>query len=278
MNPAARVRDELEADAARLSRRIGAEPAVGLVLGSGLGDLADEMEDAVRVPYEDLRGFARPTVEGHAGVLVAGTFEGMRCIALQGRFHLYEGHDADAVAYPVRLLVRHGLRVLIVTNAAGAVNPAFVTGDLVILDDHINLLWRNPLLGPVHAGETRFPDMSEPYDRELQSSAERIALEQGVRMRRGVYCAVLGPSYETSAEVRMLRRLGADVVGMSTVPEVLVARAAGVPVLGITLVTNAAADQRAAPLSHDEVIEAGREARARFGRLVRGIVHTFAGG
>jgi purine-nucleoside phosphorylase len=245
---------------------------IGLVLGSGLGALADELDDAVRLPFEEVPGFAPPTVVGHRGVVVAGRLEDVACIALQGRYHLYEGHDAASIVRPIRALLALGVETFIITNAAGGANPRFHAGDLMIIDDHINLMWRNPLIGRVHDGETRFPDMSEPYDRELQRLAERVALDHGVATVRGVYCAVLGPSYETPAEVRAFRALGADAVGMSTVPEVLVARAAGARVLGVSLISNPAAGLSPVPLSHDEVVAAGVQARDYFGTLVRGVV------
>jgi purine-nucleoside phosphorylase len=251
-------------------------PFVGLVLGSGLGGFAESMQDAVRVPYTLIPGFPPPAVEGHAGVLVAGTMNGVGCVLLQGRAHFYEGHDADTVALPVRLLVRLGLRALIVTNAAGAVNPYLQPASLMLIEDHINLLWRNPLAGPVQPGETRFPDMSAPYDAKLRATAVRVATELGLALNPGVYCAVSGPSYETAAEVRMFQRLGADAVGMSTVPEVLVARAAGVPVLGISVIANFATGFRHTPLSHEEVVLAGQAVQGDLTQLLNGIVRTFA--
>lgn len=262
------------ATAAALRPRVGAAPRLGLVLGSGLGALGDELEDAVRIPFAEIPGFSAAGVQGHAGALVAGTLEGVRCIALQGRPHLYEGHAPAVVAFPTRVLVQLGIDTLLVTNAAGGINRTFRPGDLMLIDDHINLLGKNPLVGPVQPGEVRFPDMSRPYDPELQELAQRLALEERVRLVRGVYCAVLGPSYETKAEIGMLRRLGADAVGMSTVPEVVVARASGVRVLGISLISNPAADLALAPLDHAEVIAAGESARADFTRLVRRIVRA----
>jgi purine-nucleoside phosphorylase len=247
-------------------------PDVALILGSGLGALADEMQQATALPFADIPGFPKAAVAGHAGRLVIGTLEGVTCVALQGRFHLYEGHDAATVALPTRVMLGLGARTLIVTNAAGGVNRSFRAGDLMLIDDHINLMGSNPLVGPVVDGDTRFPDMSQPYDRALQQLAEEVALEARVRLVRGVYAAVLGPSYETPAEVRMLERIGADVVGMSTVPEVIVARAREVPVLGISLVSNAAAGISATPLSHKEVVEAGHEAQGRFAALLRGVL------
>lgn len=255
-----------------LHERITRRPRVMLVLGSGLGELADRIEDPVRIPFAEIPGFAPATVEGHRGMLVAGTLEGVEVVALQGRYHLYEGHPAAVVTVPVRAMAALGARILIVTNAAGGLNRAFRAGDLMIIDDHINLMWQNPLIGPVVPGDVRFPDMSEPYDRTLQTIAEKVALERGIRTVRGTYVALSGPSYETPAEVRMLQKIGADAVGMSTVPEVIVARAAGVRVLGISLISNPAAGLSPTPLSHDEVVQAGLEARERFISLVRGVL------
>lgn len=255
-----------------LRSRVDVEPRAMIVLGSGLGDLGDQIENATRIPFGEIPGFAASAVAGHKGMFVAGRIDGVEVVALQGRFHLYEGHDAGMAALPIRALAALGARTLIVSNAAGALNPAFPPGMLMIIDDHINLMWRNPLLGPVQPGETRFPDMSQPYDRELQALAERVALENRIAVTRGVYLAVLGPSYETPAEIRMFRKFGGDAVGMSTIPEVIAARALGVRVLGVSLITNAAAGSTGAPLSHDEVIEAGREASGRFITLVRGVL------
>jgi purine-nucleoside phosphorylase len=261
---------------AYLRERVTVRPRVMLILGSGLGPMADALEEPVRIPFGEIPGFTPATVEGHAGALVAGRLEGVECVALQGRYHLYEGHAPGFVVLPLRAMAALGARTLVVTNAAGAVDPARRPGDLMILADHINLMWRNPLTGPVVPGDQRFPDMSEPYDAELQALAAEVARDQRVRAARGIYCAVSGPSYETPAEIRMLRRLGADAVGMSTVPEVLAARALGLRVLGISLISNYAAGLAAAPLTHDEVIAAGREAQARFSALIRGVLLEIA--
>jgi purine-nucleoside phosphorylase len=249
---------------------------VGLILGSGLGALGDELTDATAIAFQDVPGFPQAHVVGHAGRLVLGELAGVRCVALQGRFHMYEGHDAATVALPTRVMIELGVRTLIVTNAAGGINRSFRAGDLMLIDDHINLMCRNPLIGPVVDGDTRFPDMSQPYDAALQRMAEDVAREQKLRLVRGVYAAVLGPSYETAAEIRMLERMGADAIGMSTVPEVIVARARGARVLGISLISNAAAGISATPLSHAEVVEAGREASGRFAALVRGVLQRIA--
>lgn len=252
--------------------RIARTPDVLLVLGSGLGDLADDIEDATYIPFGEVPGFPTATVVGHKGRMVVGRLEGAEVLALQGRFHLYEGHDAALAALPVRIAHALGARTMLVTNAAGGIARRLRAGDLMLIDDHINLMGRNPLIGPVLEGDERFPDMSAPYDRDLQAAAERIALDQGLKLQRGVYAGLLGPAYETPAEVRMLDRLGADAVGMSTVPEVIAARAMGMRVLGISLISNAAAGISGQPLSHDEVIEAGKGARAAFESLIRALL------
>jgi len=255
-----------------LHERITRRPRVLLILGSGLAPLAEEFEDPIRIPFDEIPGFLPATVEGHPGRLVAGTLEGVECLALQGRYHAYEGHPVERITFPVRAAAALGARTLIVTNAAGAVNPRLRPGDILILDDHVNLTFRNPLVGPVVPGDERFPDMSEPYDRALQELAERVALARGIRAVRGVYCAVLGPSYETAAEIAMLRRFGIDAVGMSTVPEVLVARAMGLRVLGLSLISNLAAGLGPTPPTHAEVIAAGIAARPRLAALLRGVL------
>ncbi len=272
MERGAMERGGVERAAEYLRGRIGASPRVALILGSGLGDLAERVEDAVAVPYADIPGFAPSTVVGHKGRLVAGRLEGVDVLAFQGRYHAYEGHDPAALATPVRTARALGVDTLIVTCAAGGVNRSFGPGTLMLLSDHLNFMGRNPLVGAVRDGETRFPDMTEPYDRELRELADAVARDEGIDIVEGIYAAVLGPSYETPAEIRMLERLGADAVGMSTVPEVIAARAGGLRVLGIALITNAAAGITGALLDHEEVIAAGAEAAARFQRLVRGVL------
>jgi purine-nucleoside phosphorylase len=257
-----------------LRSRIRTKPGVMLVLGSGLGGLADEMEDATRIPFADIPGFHASTVVGHKGMVVAGRLEGVDAIAMQGRFHLYEGHSAQTAALPIRVMAALGAQTLIISNAAGGVNPEYRPGDLMIMDDHINFMWQNPLIGAVVTGDQRFPDMSAPYDAGLIAIAERVARENGIAPRRGVYFAVSGPSYETPAEIRMYAKLGADAVGMSTVPEVIAARAMGIRVLGISLITNAAAGMTGEPLTHEEVLLAGEEARPRFAALIRGVLRA----
>lgn len=262
-----------------LRARITRAPHAILVLGSGLGGLADEIEDAVRIPFDDIPGFPRRTqaLEGHAGALVAGRLEGVELAAMQGRFHLYEGWGPSDVALPIRALAALGAGVMVLTNAAGGLRPGMQPGDLMVIADHLNLMWRNPLIGQVVPGEERFPDMSDPYDARFRRVAEEVALERGIPVTQGVYAALLGPSYETPAEIRMLSRLGADAVGMSTVPEVLVARALGVRCLGISCITNLAAGLGGEKLSHDEVMREGANARARLVPLVRGVLPRIAG-
>lgn len=262
-----------------LRERVTRAPHAILVLGSGLGGVAEEIRDPVRIPFDEIPGFPRRAQElaGHAGMLVAGTWEGVEVAALQGRFHLYEGWEPQAVALPIRALAALGAGAMLVTNAAGGLRPGMRPGDLMLMADHINFMWRNPLIGAVVPGEERFPDMSDPYDAAFRREAEAVALELGIPLVQGVYAAMLGPSYETPAEIRMLRTLGADAVGMSTVPEVLVARALGVRCLGISCITNLAAGLGGAKLSHDEVMEAGAAVRDRLAALVRGVLPRVAG-
>jgi len=262
-----------------LRERFTRAPHAILVLGSGLGGLADEIEDPVRIPFGDIPGFPRRTQElaGHAGQLVAGRLEGVEVAAMQGRFHLYEGWQPGDVALPVRALAALGAETMVLTNAAGGIRPGFMPGDLMLIADHINLMFRNPLIGQTVQGETRFPDMSDPYDAEFRRAAEEVARELGIPVVEGVYAAVLGPSYETPAEIRMLARMGADAIGMSTIPEVLVARAIGVKCLGISCITNLASGIGHERLSHDEVMEVGARVRDRLAALVRGVLPRIAG-
>ncbi len=247
-------------------------PEVAIVLGSGLGFLADHLDGAVRVPYARIPGFPQPTVPGHAGELIVGTLEGRTVLAQSGRFHLYEGYEPSLAALPVRVFHALGIGTVILTNAAGGVRRTFGPGTLMLLSDHINLMGRNPLVGPLVEGEQRFTDMTEPYDPALRSLARKVAAEAGLRLEEGVYAAVLGPSYETKAEIRMIERLGADAVGMSTVPEVIAARARGMRCLAFSTITNPAAGLGAAALSHQEVLEVANRVKDDLARLVRGVV------
>jgi purine-nucleoside phosphorylase len=259
-----------------LRERVTRAPAVILVLGSGLGDLVEDIADPVAIPYASIPGFPRSTVSGHAGRLVAGILEGVEVIAMQGRFHLYEGYPPDRVGFPLRALAALGAGRVILTNAAGGLRQDWAPGDLMLIADHLNLMWRNPLVGPVVGGDERFPDMSEPYDRQYRGLAAEAALGMGIAMREGVYAGVLGPSYETPAEIRMLRRCGADAVGMSTVPEAIVARALGLRVLGISVITNLAAGISPTPLDHEEVLQAGARVGPRLRGLIRAVLPRIA--
>lgn len=268
------VNANVETAAATLRGKLGSRgPRVAIVLGSGLGGLADAVEGARRVPYRDIPGFPTSAVAGHAGELILGRIDGVPVISQSGRFHLYEGHAPDVVALPVRVFAALGVQLLIVTNAAGGLRPTFRPPLLMLIADHVNFMWRNPLLGPVVDDEERFPDMSDPYDSGLRELARAKARELGIRLEEGVYAGVLGPSYETPAEVRMLARLGADAVGMSTVPEVIAARAAGLRVLGISSITNFGAGMTTAKLAHEEVLVAGKLIAADLQRLVGAIIH-----
>lgn len=259
---------------ARLGDR---RPALAIVLGSGLGHLAERVAGAVRIPYAEIPGFHVPTVQGHKGELVAGTLAGQAVIAQSGRFHAYEGHSAEVTVLPVRVFAALGVRTLLLTNAAGGIRRTFRPGTLMLISDHLNLTGRNPLVGPVRPGEERFPDMTDPYDRGLREIARRVAVERGVRLEEGVYAGLLGPTYETPAEVRMLEKLGADAVGMSTVLEVIAARAQGMRCLAISTVTNPAAGISPTPLSHKEVMEAAEAVKGELGNLVEGIVEAVSG-
>lgn len=255
----------------------GEWPDVAIVLGSGLGRLVEHLRGVRRLPYRDVPGFATVAVPGHAGELVLGRLGGEAVLCQSGRFHGYEGHDAATVALPVRVFAELGIGTLIVTNAAGGIRRDFRPGTLMRIDDHINLTFGNPLFGPRLAVEPRFPDMAAPYDAELAALARAVAREEGVPLAEGVYAGVLGPSYETAAEIRMLERMGADAVGMSTVLEVVAARARGMKCLGFSVITNAAAGLGAGPLSHEEVTAAGRAAADGLGRIVTGVVRRAQG-
>ncbi len=260
--------------AARFLRaRAEADVRVALVLGSGLGAFADELEDAQAIPYSEIPGFARPTVEGHAGRLVLGRVGGCPAAVMQGRFHFYEGYTLEEVTFPVRVLGLLGAKSLVLTNAAGGLNNSYEQGALILISDHLNLMGTNPLLGRNDERfGPRFPDMTEVYDREYQEAAIAEAREMGLELRRGIYAALTGPSYETPAEIRMLRLLGADAVGMSTVPEAIVARQMGVRVLGLSCITNMAAGVLDKPINHEEVIETGERVRETFAELLRRVI------
>jgi purine-nucleoside phosphorylase len=250
----------------------GNTPVAAVILGSGLGGLAKRVAGAMTIQFADIPGFPATTVAGRAGALIAGSLAGRPVLALAGRFHMYEGHDVRLAAFPVRVMHALGARTLIVSNAAGGIRRTFRPGDLMLIDDHINLTFRNPLIGPVEVGEPRFPDMSAPYDRKLQELAGQVALDAGIPLQVGVYAALLGPGYETHAEVRMLERLGADATGMSTVPEVIVARALDMRVLGVSCITNLACGLSPTPPSHEEVLTTAAAAAVALERIVSGVV------
>jgi purine-nucleoside phosphorylase len=269
MSRRADLHTRLEYARAWVRGRTELRPTVGVVLGSGMGALADRVDERMVIPYDEIPEFPVPTVPGHAGRLVVGLLGGTPVAVLQGRSHLYEGTSAEDVAFGVRLLAWFGVRSLALTCAAGAVNPALAPGRLVRIVDHLNLTGANPLTGPADERiGPRFPDMGEPYDARLGALLDACAGRLGIPLASGVYAGLAGPSYETPAEIRMLRTLGADMVGMSTVLEVIAARHAGVRVMALALVTNLAAGLSTSPLSHDEVLAAGAAARERIERLL----------
>ncbi|PTX50878.1 purine-nucleoside phosphorylase [Melghirimyces profundicolus] len=256
-----------------IRKKTDRRPEVGLILGSGLGDLAHDIEEADVIPYSEIPHFPVSTVEGHAGQLVIGRLSGKTVAAMQGRFHFYEGYTQQEVVFPVYVMRALGIEVLIATNACGGMNSAFQAGDLMLIEDHINFTGSNPLIGPNDSRlGPRFPDMSQAYDRGLIDLAHRVADEQGIRLQQGVYAAISGPAYMTPSELIMLRNLGGDTVGMSTVPEVMAARHAGLRVLGISCITDMAIGEELEPLTHEQVVEVANQTKPRFIRLVKGIL------
>jgi purine-nucleoside phosphorylase len=256
-----------------LTEKVNIQPATGIILGSGLGGFVQIIEEKVSIPYRDIPNFPVSTVEGHKGELVFGKVHGKPIVAMQGRFHYYEGYTMQEVTFPVRVMQVLGVTGLIVTNAAGGINPSFRPGDLVLIKDHINMIGDNPLRGAnLSSLGPRFPDMSEGYDLEWRQKAFAIAREVGIHPQEGVYAAMSGPSYESPAEIRFLRTIGADLVGMSTVPEVLVANHGGMRVLGISCVTNMAAGILSQRLNHTEVMETAERIEKQFVRFVQALV------
>ena len=260
--------------AARVIRaRTDADMPVAIVLGSGLGAFADELTDSTSIRYDEIPSFARATVEGHAGRLVIGKTNNVTVAAMQGRFHFYEGYSLEEVTFPIRVLKLLGVRTLILTNAAGSLNTEFTPGSLMVITDHINLIGVNPLIGPNDDRfGPRFPDLTSVYARGLQDIVINEANAIGLDMRRGIYAALSGPSYETPAEIHMVRTLGADAVGMSTVPEAIVARHMNMEVIGISCITNLAAGVSNRPVDHSQVIATGERVRAEFTELLRRVV------
>jgi purine-nucleoside phosphorylase len=264
------------ADAIR--KRISIRPRVGLILGSGLNSLADSVQNAEVIPYAELPNWPVSTVHGHAGQLVIGELEGQPVFVMQGRIHFYEGYSISQITLPVRVMVRMGLEMMFVTNAAGGVNPDFVPGDVMLITDNLNLLGMagaNPLMGPnIDELGPRFPDMSQAYDRELMSRARQVASGENILLREGVYCALSGPSFEGPADLRFLRMAGADAVGMSTAPEVIVARHGGLRVLGFSGISNKANLDGSTVTTHEEVIEAGRIISPKLEKIIRGVLRS----
>jgi purine-nucleoside phosphorylase len=249
-------------------RAASQQATFGIILGSGLGGLSKSIGDAVRIPFGDIPGFPEVTVAGHEGAVILGTLGGREIVALSGRFHVYEGHPAALAAFPIRVFHALGARDLFVSNAAGGISARLAVGDLMMISDHLNLMGTNPLVGEAQEGEARFPDMTDAYDPGLRRVLRTTAEKLGVTLREGVYAGLLGPSYETPSEVKMLKLLGADAVGMSTVPEVIVARALGMRVVGVSCITNAAAGVTGSALSHAEVLETTNRVSSTFESLV----------
>ncbi|MFA9556064.1 purine-nucleoside phosphorylase [Evansella sp. AB-rgal1] len=270
--------EKIKAAEELISNKIQKKPSIGLILGSGLGVLADEIQNAVRIPYSDIPGFPTSTVAGHKGQLVIGELEGKQVVAMQGRFHFYEGYPMDLVTLPVRVMKAIGVSSIIVTNAAGGINENYKPGDLMLIRDHINLTGANPLIGPNDdAVGVRFPDMSQAYSPKLLDLGKQAAKNIGLTVQEGVYVGNPGPSYETPAEIRMLRTLGGDAVGMSTVPEVIVARHSELQVLGISCISNMAAGILDQPLTHEEVMETTEMVKTQFLAFVKEIVKRMDG-
>jgi len=265
--------EKIDAALEAIRRSYKAEPDVAIILGTGLGKLAADIDREAVMNYEKIPYFGRPTVAAHAGNLVCGTLSGKSVVAMEGRFHYYEGYSPEEITLPVRVMRRLGAKTLIVSNACGGMNPEYEAGDIVIIEDHINLMGFNPLIGP-HDDRLgpRFPDMSEPYDRGLVRLAYKIALENGIAAHKGVYVGVAGPNLETRAEYRFLRGIGADVVGMSTVPEVIVAVQMGMKVLGLSVVTDICLPDALKPANIEEIIRVATEAEPKLEKIVSEVV------
>ena len=267
------LRERIDAAVAVVRPRVAETPVAGIILGTGLGSFADVVDISAEIPYTEIPGFVVSTVAGHAGRLVVGRVAGRPIVGMEGRFHLYEGYDTGQVTFPVRVMKALGADVLIVSNACGGMNPDLHKGDILLIDDHINLRAANPLVG-TNDDELgpRFPDMSRPYDPDLMASAESICREEGIRHMRGVYVGVVGPNLETRAEYRFLRTVGADVVGMSTVPEVIVAVHAGMRVLGLSVVTDMCLPDELEPAKIEDIIAAAQSAEPKLAKIVTGVV------
>ena len=270
--------EQIDQAAETIRKRISHRPRIGLILGSGLNSLAESVEKPAVIPYGQLPHWPVSTVHGHAGQLVIGELEGQSVLVMQGRIHFYEGYSMSQITLPVRVMQRLGLEIMFVTNAAGGVNPDFVPGDVMLLTDHLNLIGMmgaNPLMGPnIDELGPRFPDMSQAYDRQLMSMARQVSSKENVLLREGIYCALSGPSFEGPADLRFLRLAGADAVGMSTVPEVIVARHGGLRVLGFSGISNKANLDGSTVTTHEEVIEAGKIIAPKLETIIRGVLRS----
>lgn len=265
--------DRAQATARYIDERLGHKIDIAVVLGSGLGMFADTLSERSVIPYEEIPDFVRSTVEGHVGRLVIGKLGDKTVAVMQGRFHYYEGYSLEEVTLPIRTFALMGVKTLVLTNAAGGINQSFVPGTLMLISDHINMMAKSPLRGRHdHRLGERFPDMTEVYSREYQRIAQKCAADLGLRLESGVYLALQGPNYETPAEIRMMRTFGGDAVGMSTVPEAIVAKQMGMRTLGISLITNAAAGVLDTPINHEEVMETGRKVAVEFNSLLQCII------
>lgn len=266
--------DKIEDAKSYIQRKTSHSPKIGLILGSGLGDLADDIQEADVISYHEIPHFPESTVEGHAGQLVIGHLSGKTVVAMQGRFHYYEGYSQQNVVFPVYVMKALGVDVLIATNACGGMNESFKAGDLMLIEDHINMTGANPLIGPNDSRlGVRFPDMSAAYDPDLRKLAHHVANKEDISLQQGVYAGISGPAYMTPAELIMLRNLGGDTVGMSTVPEVIAARHAGIKCLGISCITDMAIGEELEPLTHEQVVETANRTKPIFIRLVKSIVN-----
>lgn len=267
--------EKIEQASRYLEKNLNERPDIGLILGSGLGLMANEIKDSKKVSYSDIPNFPVSTVKGHAGRLISGILEGKNVITMQGRFHYYEGYDMKELTLPIRVMEKLGINKLLVTNAAGGINVDFAPGDFMIIKDHINHIGDNPLIGQNYEKlGPRFPDMTRAYNEDLRNMAETVAKDLDISIQKGIYIAVHGPSYETPAEIKYFRKIGADAVGMSTVPEVIVANHMDLEVLGISCITNMAAGVLPEPLNHEDVMEIAEKAKPDFIKLVRGILRN----
>lgn len=265
--------EKINQTVAYLKSQTSFNPHVGIVLGTGLGNLANEIKIHKAIPYKDIPNFPVSTVSGHKGQLVFGTLNGVNVVAMQGRFHYYEGYTMLELSFPIRVMKYLGIKTLILSNASGGVNPTFEVGDIMIINDHINLMGINPLLGKNDDDiGPRFPDMSEAYDKELIKKALAVAHKNGINCRQGVYAAVTGPTFETPSEYRYIYRIGADCVGMSTVPEVIVARHMGLPVFAVSIITDLGVEGHVVEVSHEEVIEAANNAEPKMTKIISELV------